>query len=62
MIQLYLEKCTGQCFKVRDDDLYIQNDTYNNYSKIFLLYIKLKHYNNMNNFLGGGGVDRLIRD
>ena len=70
MIQRYSEKCTGRYFKVRDDDLsskqgslvYIQNDTYNNYSKIFLLYIKLKHYNNMNNFLGGGGVDRLIRD
>jgi len=41
-IQPDSEKCTGQYFKVRDDDLskgvimYIQNDAYKKYSKIFL--------------------------
>ena len=61
IIQLVSEKCTGRYFKVRDDKIevmYIQNDTYQNYSKIFLstyiftyfiFVIKLKH--NMNIFL-----------
>ena len=43
-IQLFSEKCTGQYFKVRDDKqlvfktgviMYIESDTYENYSKIF---------------------------
>ena len=45
IIQLYSRKCTGRYFKVRDNDLsskqgsfhmYIQSDTFKNYSKIFL--------------------------
>ena len=42
-LQLYSEKCTGRYFKGKDDDLFskqgslfIQNDTYKNYSKMYI--------------------------